>query len=114
MINSLVGVPFKNKKTAEFLTKKYLEEREELKFLIEKDKYSVVYKVSKGSELLFHVIIKQTEEVERMEVVESKDDYNSLLAAEKCNLSLFIFKGKEDEFKFYAYDLLQNIHNYSH
>lgn len=113
VVNSLIGIPFKNKNLAEFLTKQWLRSDEKLKFFIEKDKFSTIYKVRKDEDLLFHIIVKQLEEIEKPQEINSQEDMQKLIASEKCSLSVFIFKGREEEFKYYAYSLLQTIINYS-
>lgn len=115
MINSLIGIPFKNKHLAEGLVKNWLKETKELTYFIEKDKYSTIYKCKKKEkeDLLFHVILKQIEEVDSPAELKTENDYKQLIAAEKCSVSLFIFKGKEDDFKYFAYNLLEIMLSYS-
>lgn len=113
MTSSLTGVPFSNKKVAEFLTKEWLKSNPELKYFLEKDKFSCVFKCKKNEDLYFHIIVKQLEEIEKPEKIETDEDIKLAIQCEKCTLSVFIFKGKENEFKNYAYSLLESLVNYA-
>ncbi len=113
MINSLIGAPFHNKKLAEHLTKEWLRNNSDLTYFIEKDRYSTIYKCKRKDDLLFHIIIKQNEEIEPPVEIRDENDLAQMKAAEKCHLMLFIYKGKENEFKEYAYNLLEIMINHT-
>lgn len=101
IVNALVGFPFHNKNLAEFIIKEWLTKTIELKYFIEKDRQTTIYKCKRKDDLLFHIIVNKQEEVDLT-------DSNRGLT-ENCNISLFIYKGNECEFKVYAYSLLEKM-----
>ncbi len=58
-------------------------------------------------DLLFHIILNKNDDMEKSD--KDKDNNNDTDISYNCCISLFIYKGKESEFKVYAYSLLEKM-----